>query len=228
MEKTKILLIEDDSRIARFVQLELDHEGYDTHIKSDGRSGLASALTGTYDVVLLDIMLPLISGIEVLRRIRAADKSQPVIMLTAKDDVSDKVMGLDLGADDYITKPFAIEELLARIRVILKRGNVAIQSEHLIHGKLIIDVPGREVIYDGNKIVLTKREYELLLFLLNNEGRAVNREILLANVWGYEYMGETNVVDVYVSYLRNKLDNMYDIKLIETVRGIGYIIRSDK
>ncbi|XMB67293.1 response regulator transcription factor [Mycoplasmatota bacterium zrk1] len=217
-----ILIVEDDPKIAKFVQLELNHEGYETTVEHDGRSGLNRAFSVEFDAVILDIMLPFLSGTEVLRRIRK-ESDVPVIMLTAKDDISDKVMGLDLGADDYITKPFAIEELLARLRVVLKRTKKGVSE--LTVGLLRVDERSRSVFYSNAEIELTKKEYELLLYLLKNKGQALNRELLLTKVWGYDYVGETNILDVYISYLRNKIDHRFNISLIETVRGIGYIIK---
>jgi len=223
----KILVVEDESKIARFIQLELEYEGYEVVVSSDGRAGLEAYNKEKFDLILLDLMLPRMSGIEVCRRIRQNDDVTPVIMLTAKDDVTDKVMGLDMGADDYMTKPFEIEELLARMRVALKRKGGK-RDEHqgtmLTHGKLSINELKREVIYDENIIELTKKEYELLKYLLENRNIALGREKILERVWGYDYYGDTNVIDVYVRYLRAKIDQKYDVEIIKTVRGIGYII----
>jgi len=223
----KILVVEDESKIARFIQLELEYEGYEVTITGDGRTGLEAYKQGGFDLILLDLMLPRLSGIEVCRRIRQKDEITPVIMLTAKDDVTDKVMGLDMGADDYITKPFEIEELLARMRVALKRKG-AKREEHkgsmLVHGDLTINELKREVTYKENVIELTKKEYELLKYLLENKNIALDREKILERVWGYDYYGDTNVIDVYVRYLRSKIDQKYDIEIIKTVRGIGYMI----
>lgn len=223
----KILVVEDESKIARFIQLELEYEGYEVTIAGDGRTGLDTYKEGGFDLILLDLMLPRLSGIEVCRRIRQHDQVTPVIMLTAKDDVTDKVMGLDMGADDYMTKPFEIEELLARMRVALKRKG-AKREEHnssmLIHGDLSINELKREVIFRDQVIELTKKEYELLKYLLENKNIALDREKILERVWGYDYYGDTNVIDVYVRYLRSKIDQKYGVEIIKTVRGIGYII----
>ncbi len=223
----KILVVEDESKIARFIQLELEYEGYEVTITGDGRTGLEAYKEGGFDLILLDLMLPRLSGIEVCRRIRQKDEITPVIMLTAKDDVTDKVMGLDMGADDYMTKPFEIEELLARMRVALKRKG-AKREEHkgsmLVHGDLTINELKREVTYKENVIELTKKEYELLKYLLENKNIALDREKILERVWGYDYYGDTNVIDVYVRYLRSKIDQKYGIEIIKTVRGIGYMI----
>lgn len=223
----KILVVEDESKIARFIQLELEYEGYEVTIAGDGRTGLDTYKEGGFDLILLDLMLPRLSGIEVCRRIRQHDQITPVIMLTAKDDVTDKVMGLDMGADDYMTKPFEIEELLARMRVALKRKGGK-REEHnssmLIHGDLSINELKREVIFRDQVIELTKKEYELLKYLLENKNIALDREKILERVWGYDYYGDTNVIDVYVRYLRSKIDQKYGVEIIKTVRGIGYII----
>ena len=222
----KILIIEDELKIARFLELELRHEGYDVIICGDGRKGLETALNENVDLIILDIMLPGLNGIEVCRRIRQ-ESQVPIIMLTAKDDVSDKVAGLDTGADDYMTKPFAIEELLARIRVALnrKRNQKEPKYENLQIGDLKINLASRSVFYKDEEIILTKKEYELLEYLVRNRNIVLSREQLLNHVWDYEYFGDTNVVDVYIRYLRQKIDGKYGIHLISTVRGVGYIIK---
>lgn len=225
----KILIVEDDNKIARFVELELRHEGYETETATDGRTGLEKALLSDTDLVLLDIMLPELSGIEVCRRVRQ-ESQVPIIMLTAKGDVTDKVAGLDMGANDYMTKPFAIEELLARIRVALKpRAGAAVKEEkkQLTFGKLTVDLAARQVNFSGEEIALTKKEFDLLAFLLEHKNRAVPREELLSAVWDYDYAGDTNVVDVYVRYLRQKVEERLGIRLIETVRGVGYMIKDE-
>ncbi|MFR6258473.1 MAG: response regulator transcription factor [Anaerovoracaceae bacterium] len=221
--KKKILIIEDEEKIARFIELELSHEGYEIDKTFNGREGLEMVEQNHFDLILLDIMLPELNGLEVLRRIRKFSEV-PVIMLTARDAVMDKVSGLDMGADDYITKPFAIEELLARIRVALKRKSDTPKDKKeniLSAGKLTLDISSHEVYYDGQKIDLTNREFILLRTLLENKSIVLSRDTLLEKVWGYDYMGETNVVDVYVYYLRNKINE----KIIETVRGVGYVIK---
>ena len=223
----KILIIEDEAKIARFIELELAHEGYETDKAEDGRKGLELAESGVYDLVLLDIMLPGLNGLEVLRRLRRTS-DVPVIVLTARDAVMDKVSGLDMGADDYVTKPFAIEELLARIRLALRRrGSVKAAEETLVCGGLTLSVPRHEVRYNGEEIDLTSREFSLLQVLMENKNVVLSRDSLLEKVWGYDYMGETNVVDVYVRYLRSKIDNVYGQNVIQTVRGVGYVIRDE-
>lgn len=221
----KILIIEDEKKIARYLELELLHEGYAAECQYSGKSGLDKALTGQYDLVLLDIMLPEMNGMEVCRRIRLQNPDLPIIMLTAKDELTSKVMGLDIGANDYITKPFAIEELLARIRAALRKA----KSFNMISGKiqtddLVIDLDKHVVFRGSSKVELTKREYELLEYLVRNKGIVLTRDKILADVWGYDYAGETNVVDVYINYLRNKIDKEHETKLIDTVRGLGYML----
>lgn len=223
----RILIIEDEEKIARFIELELAHEGYEIEKAFNGREGLEMVENGHFDLVLLDIMLPELNGLEVLRRVRRFSDI-PIIMLTARDAVMDKVSGLDMGADDYITKPFAIEELLARIRVVLKRKPAAVpetQHQMLSAGKLVLDKDSHQVTYDGQLIELTNREFILLEVLLENRSIVLSRDTLLEKVWGYDYMGETNVVDVYIYYLRNKIDDAVGEKIIETVRGVGYVIK---
>ncbi len=225
MEKS-ILIVEDEEKIARFIELELTHEGYVTQKASDGRDGLKKALDGQFDLMILDVMLPGLNGFEVLRRLRR-ESQLPVIMLTARDAVTDKVSGLDGGADDYMTKPFAIEELLARIRLVLKKRSVPAREEEAVLrcGKLSMDVRKYEARYDGRPVELTHREFELLRVLLENKNLVISRETLMQKVCGYDYMGETNVIDVYVRYVRAKLDDVYRVKIIQTVRGVGYVIK---
>ncbi len=222
----RILIVEDESKIARFLELELKHEGYEVLLAGDGRLGLEKALKDNVDLVVLDIMLPGLSGIEVCRRLRL-ESQVPIIMLTAKDDVTDKVAGLDMGADDYMTKPFAIEELLARIRVNLNRKRQAVEpkGDILKIGEVTLNLAGHSAHYGQDELVLTKKEFELLEYLMRNKNIALTREQLLNNVWDYEYFGDTNVVDVYIRYLRQKIDEKYGIHLISTVRGVGYIIK---
>ncbi|MEQ8155762.1 MAG: response regulator transcription factor [Clostridiaceae bacterium] len=225
--KKRILIVEDEVKIARFLELELNYEGYETQKSHDGRMGLEAFKEGKFDLVLLDIMLPSMSGIEVLRRIRTISEV-PVIMLTAKDQTIDKVTGLDLGADDYVTKPFEIEELLARIRVALKRnGAVKIQSNILTSGKLKVNLDKYTAEYEEQLLEFTKREFELLRYLLENKNRVLSREKIVEEVWGYDYIGDTNVVDVYIRYLRSKLDERFKKKIIYTVRGVGYMIKDE-
>lgn len=221
----KILIVEDEAKIARFVELELVHEGYEVEKAFDGREGLDRALSEDFSLIILDVMLPQLNGLEVLRRIRK-EKQVPIIMLTARDAVMDKVSGLDAGADDYITKPFAIEELLARIRVALKKQVQAVSHRIEVKG-VILDEDRHECIVQGESVELTNREYELLHVLMQNKNIVMSRDKLMNAVCGYDYIGETNIIDVYVRYLRMKIDDHYGIKLIHTVRGAGYVIKDD-
>lgn len=221
-----VLIIEDEERIARFVELELKHEGYEVTKAGDGRTGLSLAESGDFQIVLLDVMLPELNGLEVLRRLRKSS-SVPVIMLTARDSVMDKVSGLDSGADDYITKPFAIEELLARIRVALKKsaGAPAKDSDVLTWGEVSLNVSSHTVTCRGEEIELSHREFELLRMLLVNRNIVLSRDTLLEKVCGYDFAGETNLIDVYVRHLRNKIDERFDFHMIHTVRSVGYVIK---
>lgn len=221
----RILIVEDEEKIARFVELELKHEGYAAEKAQDGRTGLDKALSEPFDLILLDVMLPQLNGLEVLRRLRQK-KATPVILLTARDAVMDKVSGLDAGADDYVTKPFAIEELLARIRVALKKKAApATETEKLTAHGVELDVDRHEVTVHGEPVELTNREFSLLRHLMQNKNLVLSREHLLQEICGYDYVGETNAIDVYVRYLRTKIDDRYGIKLITTVRGVGYAIK---
>ncbi len=221
----KILLIEDEEKIARFVELELTHEGYEVNKAMDGRTGLEMAESGEYELVLLDIMLPELNGLEVLRRLRKTS-SLPVIMLTARDAVMDKVTGLDMGADDYITKPFSIEELLARIRLALRKKQSS-ALPLLTLGPLSMDIARHQVTVGGETVDLTGREFSLLQILMENPGIVLSRDTLMERVWGYDYVGETNIVDVYIRYLRSKIDDRFNLKLIHTVRGVGYTLKQE-
>ncbi|NLY80204.1 MAG: response regulator transcription factor [Lysinibacillus sp.] len=220
----KILLIEDEKNIARFIELELMHERFIVTTCYDGRDGLEKALEETFDCLLIDVMLPGLNGVEVCRRVRAKS-DVPIILLTARDAIMDRVAGLDAGADDYIVKPFAIEELLARIRSILRRVNKSETKEELIQVReLIIDTASYEVTFEGKKLELTKTEYDLLKLLCENKNRVCTRELILESVWGYQSEVETNVVDVYIRHLRTKLKTEKS-PYIETVRGVGYVVR---
>lgn len=225
----KILIIEDEAQLARFVQLELMHEEYETVVSGDGREGLELAESGDFDLILLDIMLPGLNGLEVLRRLRKAENDTPVIMLTARDSVMDKVSGLDMGANDYLTKPFAIEELLARIRAALRPQRAAKAetecNDVITFKELTMDTARHTVSCAGKPLELTVKEFGLLQALLENISIVLSREQLLEKVWGYDYFGETNVVDVYIRYLRSKLEEVSDIKYISTIRGVGYVIK---
>lgn len=240
--ETRILIVEDEVQIARFVELELTHEGYLVDKAIDGRTGLEMAETGNYGLMLLDVCIPELNGMEVLRRLRRTS-NLPVIMLTARDSVMDKVTGLDSGADDYVTKPFAIEELLARIRLVLKKAELfnkaeqgssgehkkdAVQvKEHdvLTCGEVILDKSSHVVTVCGKEVELTNREFKMLQVLMENQNIVLSRDMLMEYVCGYDYVGETNLTDVYIRYLRSKIDDVFGIKLIHTVRGVGYVIK---
>ena len=220
----RILIVEDESSISDFIKGELEYEGYKVSIKEDGREGLAEALANEYDLIILDIMLPSMNGFEVCRRLKR-DKNTPVIMLSAKDSVMDKVNGLQIGADDYIPKPFAIEELLARIEVVFRRQDNS--KDSIVKFKdIVINRTSRSVKRNNNEINLTNREYELLIILIENKDKVVTREELLEKIWGYGYEPETNVIDVYIRYLRAKLNNENKEEYIQTVRSVGYIMRT--
>ncbi|RFU60988.1 DNA-binding response regulator [Peribacillus glennii] len=226
----RILIVEDEEKIARILTLELTREGYWTMAVFDGNEGLATGAQEQWDLILLDVMLPGLNGLEVLRRLRNKEITTPVILLTARDAVPDKVSGLDLGAHDYITKPFDMEELLARIRACLRNSPTTAKlanekQDSLSAGSLVLGLPTREVQKEGKVIELTAREFDLLAYLLQNKNLVVSRDQILTHVWGYDYIGETNVVDVYVRYLRKKIDAAGDESLIQTYRGVGYSIK---
>jgi DNA-binding response OmpR family regulator len=235
--KHSILVIEDENKIARVLQLELEHEGYSVYCAKNGRDGLDAALEQSWDLILLDIMLPKLNGLEVLRRIRQQGIQIPIILLTARDTVPDRVSGLDQGANDYMTKPFAIEELLARIRNLLRMSAATVQSQHAdssgdgTHGDeiqidgLSMNIRTRQVKRGSQSIELTTKEFDLLYYLASRPGEVMSREQILSQVWGYEFIGDTNVVDVYIRYLRQKVDQGYSNKLIHTLRGVGYLVK---
>ena len=224
----KIMIVEDERRIARFLQMELEHEGFETESEENGRRAYERIVQEQYDLVLLDIMLPDMDGLEVCRRVREIS-DVPIIMLTAKDDIEDKVSGLDIGADDYITKPFAIQELLARVRAAIrihKANEMGNRDERVLAVKDLVLYPGRyEVRVKGELVELTKKEYSLLEYMLRNKPNVLTRDQILQEVWGYDYVGDTNVVDVYIRYLRAKIDERFDDKYIYTVRGVGYAVK---
>jgi DNA-binding response OmpR family regulator len=224
----RILVIEDETQIARVLKIELEFEGYEVIVEHNGKSGLNRALEDNIDLILLDVMLPELNGIEVLRRIRKTGSLTPVILLTARNMTLDKVTGLDQGANDYITKPFEIEELLARVRASLRDySSRTIQEESpiLTVGDLQIDTNTREVSRSGNIITVTPKEYDLLLYLVMNKNKVVTRDNIITNVWGYEYEGETNVIDVFIRHLRKKVEEGFASELIQTIRGVGFTIR---
>ncbi len=232
MEKktTKILIVEDEAKLARFMELELKHEGYDVVIAENGRIAMEKFHEASPDIMLLDLMLPELSGIEVCRRIRKVSDI-PIIMITAKGEIMDKIAGLDSGADDYITKPFVIEELLARIRAALRRTaheKTNTENDILSLKGLTVDIARRTVMFEDNEIELTKREFDLLAYLIRNKNIVITREQILNQVWGYDYFGETNIVDVYIRYLRTKIDDRFGVKFIHTIRGVGYFAKDEE
>lgn len=226
MSQPTILIVEDEQKLSRVLQLELEYENYITEIANNGEDALQLIREKKWDLVLLDIMLPGLSGIEVLRKIRRAEIHTPIILLTARDAVHDKVSGLDLGANDYMTKPFQIEELLARIRVNLRQKiQLNQQANRLSIGELFVDLNRYEIKRGEQEIQLTPREFDLLVCLLKNKNIVLTREQLLDNVWGFQYVGDTNIVDVYIRYLRQKIDKGFDPAYIQTIRGVGYTIK---
>ena len=230
LSKESILIVEDEEKIVRLLEIELEYEGYKTGKALDGIDAFEMFLSQKWDLILLDIMLPGMSGIELLRRIRGKNSLVPIILLTAKDSIEDKVSGLDLGASDYITKPFRMEELLARIRAVLRMSQATIPSnplgeEWLQVSDLRVNDKTRDVIRNDLKVSLTPKEYDLLLYLLKNQRQVLDRGQILEAVWGYDYYGDTKIVDVYIRYLRKKIDADFDVALIHTVRGVGYVLK---
>lgn len=225
-EPRKVLVVEDERKLARFIELELKHEGYQVDTANDGQTAIMDIMNNGYDAVILDLMIPVVDGIEVCRRVRKFS-NVPIIILTARDGIQDKVNGLDLGANDYMTKPFAMEELLARLRVIFRKEEQEVPDQSMVFtvGDLMLNRETYEVKRGIDRKELTKREFDLLAYLMQNEGIVLSREKILNQVWGYDFEGETNVVDVYIRFLRAKIDDNYDQKLIHTMRGAGYTIR---
>ena len=226
-EPIRVFIVEDEPRIARFLQIELEHEGFQAETEANGRRAFERIVQENHDIVLLDVMLPDMDGMEICRRVREVS-SIPIIMLTARDEIEDKVNGLDIGADDYMTKPFAIQELLARIRAALRKHaprDTASGEEKLVVRNLVLYPSRYEVQVKGENVELTKKEYSLLEYLMRNKRMVLTRDQILQKVWGYDYVGDTNVVDVYIRYLRAKIDDKFRDKYIHTVRGVGYVIK---
>jgi len=221
---THILLVEDETKLAQFVELELTHEGYQVTVAHDGIGGLTAARESQPDLILLDWMLPGFSGIEVCRRLRATGDKVPVILLTAKDEISDRVEGLDAGADDYMVKPFSIEELLARVRAHLRRTQEE-DPDVFEFSNLTLNQRTREVFRDQRAIELTAKEFDLLVYLMMHPRQVMTRDRILEQVWGYDFMGDSNIIEVYIRYLRLKLEENQEKRLIQTVRGVGYVLR---
>lgn len=221
---TTILLVEDEERLARFIELELSSEGYNINVAHDGLTGLTMAREAPPDLLILDWMMPGMTGLEVCRRLRATGSKVPVILLTAKDEVSDRVAGLDAGADDYVVKPFSIEELLARVRAHLRRNHEE-NPDLLQFDDLTLNRRTREVFRNGRTIELTAKEFDLLDYLISHPRQVITRDQILEKVWGYDFMGDSNIIEVYVRYLRLKLEENGERRLIQTVRGVGYVLR---
>jgi heavy metal response regulator len=220
----RILLVEDDKKVASFIRKGLEEEGYAVDVAAEGEAGLFMGLDRLHDLIILDVMLPKKPGFQVLRELRQAKVATPVLMLTARDTVEDKVQGLDAGADDYLTKPFVFAELLARVRALLRRRAEA-RSPRLQVADLVLDPATRSVTRDGQPITLTNREFALLEYLMRNAGRVLTRTAITEHVWDYDFDSGTNVIDVYVNYLRKKIDAGHEPKLLHTVRGAGYVLR---
>ncbi|MCG8364748.1 MAG: response regulator transcription factor [Pseudanabaenales cyanobacterium] len=220
----KILLVEDEEKLARFVELELSYEGYEVMVANDGLSGLMAARDSQPDLIILDWLMPGLTGVEVCRRLRSTGSQVPVIMMTAKDDVSDRVTGLDAGADDYVVKPFSIEELLARVRAHLRRTQPQ-ETDVLQYEDLSLNRSSREVFRNQRSIELTAKEFDLLEYLILHPRQVITRNRILEEVWGYDFMGDSNIIEVYIRYLRLKLEAEGEKRLIQTVRGVGYVLR---
>jgi two-component system copper resistance phosphate regulon response regulator CusR len=223
----KILIVEDEPKLAQFIEKGLKEQNYQVDVALEGEAGKKLALSRAYDCIVLDLILPNIGGLELCKIIRAQNTSVPILMLTALGSTEDKVLGLDSGADDYLTKPFKLNELLARIRALARRKDKPQENTRLGLGSLELDIATKSARREGKSIVLTAREYFLLEFLLKNQGRVVSRAEIAQNVWDISFDSGTNVVDVYVNYLRNKVDKNFDTKLIHTVFGMGYIMKEE-
>lgn len=228
-DNKKILIVEDEWKIARFLQMQLEHAGYSTYIETNGRKAFDQIVQGSFDLILLDVMLPEMNGMDICRKVREL-LEVPIIMLTAKDDITDKVNGFDNGADDYVTKPFSTQELLARIKAALRKRATAMLVQqvntNMLRVKNMVLYPERyEVKVDQQVVELTKKEYDLLEYMVRNRNIVLSRERILQDVWGYEFFGDTKIVDVYVRYLRSKLDECFHLKYIYTIRGVGYAVK---
>lgn len=220
----RILLVEDDRKVASFIKKGLSEEGHAVDTAADGETGLAMGLDRLHDLIILDVMLPAKPGFQVVRELRQAKVSTPILLLTARDTIEDKVQGLDAGADDYLTKPFAFAELLARVRALLRRGGEGRQSVLQV-ADLVLDPATRTVKRGGETVPLTNREFALLEYFMRNPGRVLTRAMITEKVWDYSFDSETNVIDVYVNYLRKKIDSGRPFKLLHTVRGVGYVLK---
>jgi two-component system response regulator MprA len=225
MTRSRVLVVEDDADLARALALELAHAGYDVRVEPDGPAALRSGAEWQPNLVVLDLGLPTLDGLDVCRRLRAASWA-PILILTARGAIEDRVRGLDAGADDYVTKPFSLDELLARVRSSLRRSRRSDDRQVLRVGDLVLDVMARTVARAGEAIELTRREFDLLEFMMRHPDQALERGTLLSEVWGFDFLGGSNVIDVYVRYLRRKIERPGAPRLIETIRGIGYALRA--
>ncbi|MCJ8013364.1 response regulator transcription factor [Paenibacillus sp. KQZ6P-2] len=227
--RSKVLIIDDDEKIISMLRRGLAFEGYDIITANNGAEGLKSVLNSEPDLVILDVMMPQVDGFEVCRRLREGGIRVPVLMLTAKDEIEHRVKGLDLGADDYLVKPFALEELLARVRALLRRkpGQEDNEDHRLTYEDIVLDVDSREVLREGKRLELTAKEFELLHLFMQNPKRVLSRDLIMDKIWGYDYSGESNVLEVYIAMLRQKTEEYGGKRLIQTIRGAGYILRGD-
>ncbi|WP_342555104.1 response regulator transcription factor [Paenibacillus sp. FSL R7-0652] len=227
--RSTILIVDDDEKIVSMLRRGLAFEGYEVQTASNGAEGLSKLMDKEPDIVVLDVMMPQIDGFEVCRRLREAGSKVPVLMLTAKDEVQSRVTGLDTGADDYLVKPFALEELLARVRALLRRkADIAtVTDNRLVYEDIILDNDSREVLRDGKRLELTAKEFELLNLFMQNPRRVLSRDLIMDKIWGYDYSGESNVLEVYIAMLRQKTEEHGGKRLIQTIRGAGYILRGD-
>ncbi|MGB3693441.1 MAG: response regulator transcription factor [Spirulinaceae cyanobacterium] len=220
----RILVVEDEAKLAQFIELELKYEGYEVEVANDGLTGLTTARETNFDLIILDWMLPGISGLEICRRLRLTGDKTPIILVTAKDEVSDRVAGLDAGADDYVVKPFSVEELLARLRASLRRTQEE-NTDLLQFSDLKLNRSTREIYRSDRLIELTAKEFDLLDYLISHPRQVLTRDQILERVWGYDFMGDSNIIEVYIRYLRLKLEAEGEKRLIQTVRGVGYVLR---
>ncbi len=227
--RSTILIVDDDEKIVSMLRRGLAFEGYEVQTASNGAEGLSKLMDKEPDIVVLDVMMPQIDGFEVCRRSREAGSKVPVLMLTAKDEVQSRVTGLDTGADDYLVKPFALEELLARVRALLRRksDSAGTPDNRLMYEDIILDNDSREVLRDGQRLELTAKEFELLNLFMQNPRRVLSRDLIMDKIWGYDYSGESNVLEVYIAMLRQKTEEYGGKRLIQTIRGAGYILRGD-
>lgn len=227
--RSHIVVVDDDDKIISLLRRSLAFEGYEVSTASNGLEGLKVLMTAEPHLLILDVMMPQVDGWEVCRRVRESGSTVPILMLTAKDDITDRVKGLDTGADDYLVKPFALEELLARVRALLRRKSDKLEenSSKIVYENLALDQDSREAIRSGRRIELTAKEYDLLLLFMNNPRRVLTRDSIMEKIWGYDFSGESNVLEVYIAMLRQKLEEGNESRIIQTVRGTGYVLRGE-